>query len=153
MKITDLLVSQHLFLRSLFDSVERALDGIETSTDVAALARMVEALMEDHAEAEENLFFRPLETMLMEKGQLSQFYTNHKEYIALLKQPQAIMAISEAKTLLRVAFRILRAHFHDEERVVIPLAQATFQPESLERLGAAWLERYAEQETRRLRTA
>ncbi|MBI5687843.1 MAG: hemerythrin domain-containing protein [Verrucomicrobia bacterium] len=143
MKATDVLVSQHKFLASMFGYMERALPEAATSAEVAALARLAEDLIRDHAEAEEMLLFSPLDALLTEKGQFAHFYSSHKEYMRLLEKPQAPMAVTEARSLLLLAFRILRTHFHDEERLVIPLAHAAFPPESLEKLGNDWMQRHA----------
>ncbi|MBI5687609.1 MAG: hemerythrin domain-containing protein [Verrucomicrobia bacterium] len=147
MKITDVLVSQHTFLRTMFDITTRALWETETSAKVAAFARLAESLVAGHVETEESVFFRPLDATLKEKGRLSEFYSTHKECIALLKEPQRPMAVSEGRSRLLLAFHVLRTHFQDEERVVIPLANATFRPEAMETLGRVWLQLHAHRET------
>ncbi|MBI5686069.1 MAG: hemerythrin domain-containing protein [Verrucomicrobia bacterium] len=143
MKATEVLVSHHSFLRALFDEIERAMRDVDTSAEISTFACMVEALMLDHAEAEETLLFAPLDNMLMEKGQLMQLYSNHRECLSLLQKAQEARPVTEAKSLLLVAMRMLRDHFRDEERKIILLAETTFQPKSLQKLGDLWVERHA----------
>ncbi|MBI5683497.1 MAG: hemerythrin domain-containing protein [Verrucomicrobia bacterium] len=142
MKVTDVLASQHTFLRSVFEVIERAMHETERHSDVAAYARLLEGLLRDHAEAEENLLFRPLDIMLTEKGGFSQFYSGHQELDHLLKKPQMEMSAAQARNLLHIAFRFMRSHFESEELMVIPLAEEMFQLESLETLGQAWMRRH-----------
>jgi len=143
MKVTDVLVSQHVFLRSMFVVMERTLERVETVEEVNVVARLAEGLLRGHTEAEESLLFVPLDALLTEQGQTSQFYVQHKEHTALLKQAQTARSASEGRSDLLLAFRILRAHFHEEERLVLRVAQTAFQPESLETLGKAWLDHHA----------
>ncbi|MBI5683480.1 MAG: hypothetical protein HZC54_00235 [Verrucomicrobia bacterium] len=117
---------------------------METAAEIGAFARIVEGVTLDYAEAEENLLFTPLNSMLAEKGQFAQFSANHKECIGLLKKAQQARNVADAKSHLLAAMRILRDHFGNEERTVIALAQETFQPKSLQKLGEAWMERHAD---------
>ncbi|MBI5822085.1 MAG: hypothetical protein HZA88_24190 [Verrucomicrobia bacterium] len=143
MKVTDVLVSHHAFLRGMFVAMEHALERVETVEEVRVVARVAEGLLRGHTEAEESLLFRSLDALLTEQGKTSQFYMQHKEHTALLKQAQTARSASEGRSDLLLAFRILRAHFHEEERLVLRVAQTAFQPESLETLGKAWLDRHA----------
>lgn len=140
MDVTDVLLSQHLALLAVFDSMTQVLGDSDSPGEVAAFARLAEGLVHAHAGAEENFLFRPLDALLHDKGKLSRFYSEHKEYTALLQKPQTAATAREARDHLAVAFRILRDHFAAEERVAVPLARATFQPESLAKLGEAWLQ-------------
>lgn len=96
----------------------------------------------DHAEAEETLLFARLDNMLMEKGQLVQLYSNHRECIGLLQKAQETHPLVETKSLLLVAMCMLHDHFRDEEFEIITLAETTFQPKSLQKLGDLWMERH-----------
>ena len=147
MKATDILLSHHSFLRALFDETERAMRAAPSSAEVNALARLVEALTLDHADAEETLLLAPLDNLLIEKGQLLHLYSNHRECVGLLKQAQENRPVMETKSLLLVAMRMLRDHFRDEEHKVLSLAEATFQPKSLQKLGELWMERHPNPET------
>jgi hypothetical protein len=140
MKATDVLVSQHAFLRGVFAVIERELYRAESLEEVKTIARLVEGFKRSHLEGEESFLFQPLDALLRERGQTSHLYEQHKEHAALLKQVQTAPNIAEARSNLLLALRILRAHFKEEERVVLPTALAAFQPESLETLGKTWLE-------------
>ena len=141
-KATDILVSHHMFLRALFDEIERALPDMKTFGEIDAFARMVEGVMIEHAASEENLLFSPLESLLLEKGQIAQLYTNHKECVGLLRNARLERPVEDARAFLRMTLRMLRDHFRDEERMVLRLAEETFRPESLQKLGKAWMLRH-----------
>lgn len=140
MKATDVLVSQHAFLRGVFAAIERELYRTESLEEVKIIARLVESLKRSHMEGEESFLFQPLDGLLREQGQTSHFHAQHKEHAALLRQVQTAPNIGEARSDLLLALRILRAHFKEEERTVVATALAAFQPESLETLGKTWLE-------------
>ena len=143
MKVTDMLVSHHAMLRSVCNEIEHVMGEAETTEVIVSLAKVVEGLIRDHAEAESNMLFAPLDSLLLEKGQFQQFYTKHEEYLDMLKRVGQPPPGRDARSLLSEAIAALRHHFDAEERVVIPLAEKTFEPESLEKLGEAWLERDA----------
>ncbi|MFA6561205.1 MAG: hemerythrin domain-containing protein [Verrucomicrobiia bacterium] len=144
MNVTDVLVNEHMFLRTVFVAVERALDKAQTQAEVSMAARLVEGLMREHTECEESLLFHPLDALLTEKGQTSHLSSDHREHMALMRKAQTALSVQEGRSDLLLAFRILRAHFHEEERLVVRLAQAAFEPQSQETLGKAWLDRRAE---------
>ncbi|MCX6898158.1 MAG: hemerythrin domain-containing protein [Verrucomicrobia bacterium] len=144
MNVTDVLVNEHMFLRTVFVAVERALDKAQTLAEVSMAARLVEGLMREHMECEESLLFRPLDALLKEKGQTCHLSSEHREHTALIRKAQTALSVQEGRSDLLLAFRILRAHFHDEERLVIRLAQTTLQPQSQETLGKEWLDRRAQ---------
>lgn len=144
MNVTDVLVNEHLFLRSVFTAVERSLEKAQTLAEVSMAARLVEELMREHTEAEENLVFRPLDALRSEKGHVSRLTAEHKEHMALMKKAQTAFTVHEGRSDLLLAFRILRAHFHEEERFLVPLARSEFQPNAQETLGKAWLDRHAQ---------
>ena len=141
MKVTEMLVSHHAMLRSVFNEVERAMGEAETTEVIVSLAKVVGGLVRDHAEAESNMLFAPLDSLLLEKGQFQQFYTKHEEYLDMLERVGQPPPGRDARSMLSAAIAALRRHFDVEERVVIPLAEKTFEPESLEKLGEAWLHR------------
>jgi hypothetical protein len=140
MKATDVLVSQHAFLRGVFAVIERELYRTESLEEIKVIARLVEGFKRSHMEGEESFLFQPLDALLRERGQTSAFYEQHKEHAALVRQVQTAPNIGEARSNLLLAIRILRAHFKEEERSVVAVAQTSFQPESLETLGKTWLE-------------
>ena len=142
MKATDILLCEHAVLRRMFDVIEHEMRDGETSCDVAAFARLVENMLCEHAETEDELLFSPLDSLLKEKGRFRQLHFNQQENALLLKRSQSTTPVAKAKILLLLAFRIQRNHFHDEERTVFPLAEVTFQPEALEKLGQQWAQRH-----------
>ncbi|MFA6561301.1 MAG: hemerythrin domain-containing protein [Verrucomicrobiia bacterium] len=147
MKATDVLISQHMFLRATFDEIERAMPDAKTCAEISAFARIAQGLLLDHAEGEETLLFAALDKKEKDKGKLTHFHTNHWECISLLKQAREAWSVMEAKSLLSMSMRRLRDHFCDEERAVVALAEKQFQPESLEQLGKAWMDRHPASES------
>lgn len=139
MKATDVLVSQHVFLNAMLEEVEQAARTAGTPAEIASFARLVETLAMDHAGAEEAYLYGPLDNVLVEKGQLSQLCYEHRESVILLRQAQEPRPLEESRSLVLTGAGRLREHFHDEEKLILPLANEYLQPQLLERLGGAWI--------------
>lgn len=144
MKVTDMLMGQHAMLSSAFTEAERVMEDAETEPEVVAVARLLEGLVRDHIEAERTLFFAPLDAQMEGKGESMQFAGKHEEYVDMFKRVAQRPPGESAIRPLRAAIGALRQHFQAEERVVIPLAEKTFDTASLEKLGDAWLRRERE---------
>lgn len=139
MKATDLLISQHMFLRSVFSAIDRAVLAAATFEETSAIAGMTEALLRDHAVAEERFLFAPLDNSLQQKGQLSHLASFHQETVGRLRKAQATTSVPDAQRLVMEETAAIRHHFRNEERAVVPLANDTLNPMLLERLGGEWL--------------
>lgn len=142
-KVTDLLASHHAYLLSVFSLMENALKKASTLEDVDVIAQMVLDLVQCHGEAEETFLFQPLDALLAHQGRRTSFATQHREHTSLLIRAQTARSLEAGRRDLLMAFRILRAHFKEEEKLVIPAAEAAFQPASLESLGKAWLDSHS----------
>lgn len=142
-KVTDLLASHHAYLRSVFSLMENTLKKASTLEDVSVIAQMVLDLVQCHGEAEETFLFQPLDALLVHQGERTSFATQHREHTSLLIRAQTARSLEAGRRDLVMAFRVLRAHFKEEEKLVIPAAEAAFRPASLEFLGKAWLESHS----------
>lgn len=141
MKVTDMLVCHHDTLRLVFNEVERVMDAAESVEAIVALAAVIGGVVRDHAEAETSMLFAPLDALLREKGHTGHFYSKHEEYGDILERVGRPSPGQSARSQMLAAISTLRHHLDVEERVVIPVAEKTFAPESLEQLGDAWLQR------------
>ena len=69
MKITEALLAEHVVFHNLFDHIERTLPRLKTLPEIRSLARLLEALLESHARAEDHLIIEPLEHCFEQLGQ------------------------------------------------------------------------------------
>jgi hemerythrin-like domain-containing protein len=143
MKITDILLAEHMVFHNIFDHIERVLPKLETLGEVKSLAALMENLLRAHSRTEEDLVFAPLDHCLEQIGQRDTFENEHHEIDASLLKVKAARQLSEARRLLTVAVLASRRHFDHEERIVFPLAEKVMKRETLSELGRSWMKRRA----------
>ncbi len=141
MKITEALFAEHATFKVVFDFIELALPDLRTLAEVKLLARLVEALLYGHAEAEENLAYVALDHVLAHEGQLDRLHQDHREIDGRLRGVRTAKEFGEARRLLNAAVLASRVHFDREEEAAFPLMEDALGSETLAELGAAWLER------------
>jgi hemerythrin-like domain-containing protein len=143
MKITEALAAEHTIFRTVFDHIERVLPNLTAPSEIKTMARMVEALLQDHAETETSLAYLALDHALQHNGVLDRMHQDHQEIDDRLKQVRFADTCAKARGLLKGALQASREHFSIEERKVFPLLEKTLQPETLSELGQAWARRHA----------
>jgi hemerythrin-like domain-containing protein len=141
MKITEALLAEHQVFHSLFDHVDRMLPRLKTLAEIKTLARLLEAALRDHSQAEDDLLLEPLEHCIEQLGQSGPFHQEHEEIDHCLLQVQKCRESAKARKLLLAAVQASRIHFNKEERIVFPLAEKSLSPRTLQNLGAAWARR------------
>jgi len=139
MKITDILLAEHLVFHQIFDHLERALPEAKMVGEVKALAGLLERLLTAHSQTEEDLVFAPLEHCLEQIGQRDSFEQEHHEIDANLVRVRQARQLAEARRLLLRAVAYSRKHFDREERIVFPLAEKVMKQTTLAELGETWL--------------
>jgi hemerythrin-like domain-containing protein len=147
MKITDILLAEHLVFHNVFDYIEKTLPRAKTVAEVKALAGLMENLLRAHSKSEEDLVFAPLEHCLEQIGQRDTFENEHHEIDASLLKVKVARQLAEARALLFTAVQASRKHFDHEERIVFPLAEEFMKRETLSKLGNLWLHRREEAKT------
>jgi hemerythrin-like domain-containing protein len=139
MKITDILLAEHIVFHNVFDHIERVLPGLRTASEVRALAALLETLLRGHSRTEDELVLAPLEHCLEQMGQHDSFEHEHREIDSSLLKIRQAGTLSEARRLLQHAVAYSRKHFDREERIVFPLAEKVMKRETLRQLGEAWM--------------
>jgi hemerythrin-like domain-containing protein len=139
MKITDILLAEHIVFHNVFDHIERALPGLKTVGEIKALAALLESLLRVHSHTEDDLVLAPLEHCLEQMGQRDSFEFEHREIDASLLRVRNATTTAEARRLLQRAVTYSRKHFDREERIVFPLAEKVMKEETLATLGTTWL--------------
>lgn len=138
MTITDGLTAEHNIFLGVFDHIECLLPDLNSILEVSAMARLVECLLQDHADQETQLAYAALDHALAHNGTLERLHTDHEELdnnlLAVHKSPTC----SIAKKRLKLALLATRRHFRQEERAVFPLIEKNLEPETLKELGKAW---------------
>jgi type II secretory pathway component PulJ len=141
MKITEVLEAEHRVMLTVFDQIERVLPSLTTIRETATLARIMEGMLEGHAQAETDLAFLALDQVLEEKGQLDRLHEEHHEIDASLRRVHLARSCAGAKRLLKTAIASSRHHFVFEEREVFPLLNRVVQEDTLAGLAAALKQR------------
>jgi hemerythrin-like domain-containing protein len=142
MNITEVLITEHAVFLTVFDQIERALPKLKRLEEAKMLAGLVEALLQDHGDAETNLAFVALDHALDQKGQLDRLHEDHDEIDDHLKQVKTAATLPDAQRLLKVALTASRQHFHREELTVFPLIEKVLQKETLMELGKVWMQQH-----------
>ena len=140
MKITEALLAEHLVFHSMFDQIEATAPSLKNLGEIKAIAAILEPMLKVHAEAEDALFFGPLEHCFEQIGQRDSFVDEHQEMDAHLQTVQKATRTKEAVDLLLTAVVHSRRHFDREERIVFPLAERVLNEKTLIELGKAWME-------------
>ena len=141
MKITEILMAEHVVFHNLFDHVETALPRLKTLAEVKSLATTLDALMRPHANTEDDLLMGPLEHCLEQIGQSELFHEEHEEIDARLAEVQKARGPRQARDLLLRAVLRSREHFDKEERIVFPLAERLLKAKTVSSLGDEWMKR------------
>jgi hemerythrin-like domain-containing protein len=141
MKITDILLAEHIVFHNVFDHIERVLPNLKTVGEVKALAALLEGLLRGHSHTEDELVFAPLEHCLEQLGQRDSFEEEHHEIDASLIRVRGAKRLADARRLLQHAVAYSRKHFDREERIVFPLAEKVMKRETLVQLGKSWMTR------------
>ena len=141
MKITEALVAEHTIFLGVFDQIERVLPSLTTPMEVVTMARIIEGLLETHAQTETNLAYSALDHVLEHNGELKRMHQDHHEIDARLREVHTAGTVAQARRLLNTAITTSREHFRAEERSVFPLLEKVLQEETLIELGQNWLQR------------
>jgi hemerythrin-like domain-containing protein len=139
MKITDILLAEHMVFHNIFDHIESRLPGLKSLAEVKVLAGLMETLLRAHGRTEEELVFAPLEHCLEQIGQRDTFENEHCEIDAGLLKVKEAREVAEARRLLSAAVQASRKHFNHEEGIVFPMAEKMMNPKTLNALGKTWL--------------
>lgn len=138
MKITDALIGEHSVFHSLFDHIERVLPRLGSLAELKVMAGMLEALMESHSHAEDDLLLAPLDHCLAQLGQQENFRHEHDAIEAGLRQVRTARSLPSGRKALHAVVLASRTHFDREERVLFPLAEKVLKARTLTELGARW---------------
>ena len=141
MKITEILVAEHVVFHNLFDHIEKTLPRLKTLAEVKSLAATLDALMRPHACTEDDLLMGQLEHCLEQLGQSETFHEEHEEIDARLAEVQKARGPKQARDLLLRAVLRSREHFDKEERIVFPMAERVLKAKTLSDLGKQWMKR------------
>jgi len=141
MKITEILMAEHVVFHNLFDHLERTAPRLKTLAELKALAAALETLLRAHSNTEDELFFAPLEHCLEQLGQSETFHEEHEEIDQSLLDVQKAKQIGVARKQLAQALVACREHFDKEERIVFPLAERKLKGVTLQALGGVWMKR------------
>lgn len=141
MKITDILLAEHVVFHNLFDHLEKSAPKLRTLAEIKALAATLERLLAAHSKTEDDLFVAPLEHCLEQIGQRETFHDEHEEIDASLLAVKTARDLKAAKKLLLSAVSASRKHFDKEERIVFPMAERILKGDTLKSLGAEWMRR------------
>jgi hemerythrin-like domain-containing protein len=141
MKITEILVAEHVVFHNLFDHIEKTLPRLKTLAEVKSLAATLDALMRPHAGTEDDLLMGQLEHCLEQLGQSETFHEEHEQIDAQLAEVQKARGPKQARDLLLRAVSRSREHFDKEERIVFPMAERVLKAKTLSDLGKQWMKR------------
>ena len=141
MKITEILMAEHVVFHNLFDHIETVVPHIKTTAEVKALAAVVEKLHGSHSKTEDDLFIEPLEHCFQQIGQNETFHDEHQQIEQALARVHTAKTLKDAKKILLGAIAASREHFDKEERIVFPMAERVLNSKTLIKLGEQWLKR------------
>ena len=139
--ITEVLSTEHAVFLTVFDQIELALPKLKRLEEAKMLAGLVEALLQDHGEAETNLAFVALDHALVQNGRLDRLHQDHDEIDDHLRQVKAAAKLPDARRLLKVALLASRKHFRREEQTIFPLIEKMLHRETLTELGKVRMQR------------
>jgi iron-sulfur cluster repair protein YtfE (RIC family) len=140
MKITDALYGEHGTLYALLAHCQSSAPQWELA-DLLLAGRAVEAALLTHAEVEDELLFRAVETKLPPGGPTDVMRAEHDEIDATLEALRATADEAAARRAVLQVVALARDHFAKEEQVLFPIAEEILPHEELERLGAEWARR------------
>ena len=140
MKLTDALLGEHGVFYALFDQLESAATAAAGGTRVQEIATAVGAVLQSHANLEEDLLFPTLEPFIGEDGPLAVMRAEHNEIEQALKQIEDMSDPDDATDAVSQALDLIRDHFRKEEEVLFAMAGQMLDDETQIRLGKAWAE-------------
>ncbi len=141
MKITEVLMAEHLVFHNMFNYIEAKAPEVKTLGELKLMAGLVESLLKAHSDHEDELFIGPLEHCFEQIGQRDGFLKEHQEMDGTLQRVQEAKRVGEARELLLAAINHSRKHFHKEERIVFPMAERVLKSKTLTTLGQSWMDR------------
>ena len=141
MKITEILMAEHVVFHNLFDHIEKTAPKLKTLAELKTVAALLERLSRAHSETEDDLFVSPLEHCIEQLGQRETFHDEHEEIDESLLEVVQARTPAQARKLLLAAVAASRRHFDKEERIVFPIAERILKADTLNALGAAWMKR------------
>lgn len=141
MKITEILVAEHVVLHNLLDHLEQTAPRLRSLAEIKALSAALDVLMRAHGKTEDDLLIEPLEHCLAQIGQSETFHEEHDEIEAEMARVQKARSTRQARELLLRAVLRSREHFDKEERIVFPLAERVMKAKTLSDLGLEWMKR------------
>ena len=141
MKITEILLAEHMVFHNLFDHIEKTAPRLKSLAEVKATAALLESVLRAHSHTEDELFIEPLEHCLEQIGQRETFHQEHDEIDDTLLESQKARDVKRARRSLLSAVVASRKHFDKEERLVFPLAERVLKAKTLSSLGDEWLRR------------
>ncbi|MGD0086688.1 MAG: hemerythrin domain-containing protein [Verrucomicrobiota bacterium] len=141
MKITEILMAEHVVFHNLFDYIEQTAPRLKSPAEIKSLSATLEVLLRAHARTEDDLLVEPLEHCLAQIGQSETFHEEHEEIDARLVQVQKARNAGQTRELLLRAVLRSREHFDKEERIVFPLAERVLKAKTLSNLGDEWMKR------------
>ena len=141
MKITEILVAEHVVFHNLFDHLEQITPRLKSLPEIKSLSAALEVLMRAHAKTEDDLLVEPLEHCLAQIGQSETFHEEHDEIDGRLVEVQKARSTKQARALLLGVVLRSREHFDKEERIVFPLAERVMKAKTLSSLGDEWMKR------------
>lgn len=141
MKITEILLAEHVVFHNLFDHIEKSAPKLKTLAEIKSLAATLEVLLRAHSKTEDELFIEPLEHCIEQIGHRENFHDEHEEIDETLLAAQQAKTLKTTRKLLLSAVAASRKHFDKEERIVFPLAERVLKAKTLSELGAEWMKR------------
>ncbi|MHA2621555.1 MAG: hemerythrin domain-containing protein [bacterium JZ-2024 1] len=136
MKITDGLLGEHAVFYAQFTRLGASLDSEGPVPEWKAYVSLIASALEPHAQMEEEIFFKVLESFLpSDAGPLAVMRSEHDEIRATI---QRILDTSEPDTMRAEILHFLevaRSHFGKEEHILFPLAEQVVKPGMMEQMG------------------
>jgi hemerythrin-like domain-containing protein len=139
MKITEALLGEHGVFYAQFEHLEKVVPQMEGLLPLKMQAALLAAALKPHAQLENELLFRAMESHLpSDSGPLAVMRIEHEEIEGTLERLQEMQELAEAKKMIAHAIHTAREHFAKEEQVLFPMANQMLDTRMLEQLGAKW---------------
>jgi iron-sulfur cluster repair protein YtfE (RIC family) len=139
-QITAALLGEHGVFYALFDHFESSLDEAHCAGQVKARASTIAAALVSHAQMEEQVLFRRLDSYPDLIGPLAVMRLEHNQIEQALEHIQSIDDLALAQQAARQIAHLARQHFLKEERVIFPFAERALDQAASETLGGRWAE-------------
>jgi iron-sulfur cluster repair protein YtfE (RIC family) len=143
MIITDALLGEHAVFYAQFNHLEQSIPAADTLSQVKSQGAMLAAALAGHANLEEELLFKTLETNIGSIGPLTVMRMEHDQIEGGLERLPSVLNLEQARELLLQIVEVARGHFAKEEQVLYPMASQALSAETLIDLGAQWAARRA----------